>query len=186
MSKLRLITTPYSFEGKLFKAYDEIFQLVNDSDWVCFMDGDIAFLEMSDFGHVMQEYIDKYPETGMFTCYATRCHYVNQTRRGVNQESDSIDYYAQMTIKTRKELHLSCKNIDRRIAGHLIMMQKSTWNMICEELNHKCVSKNKHILGFDTQLSNTILESGMDIKLMRGVLVFHYLRKLTGKNKKIK
>lgn len=184
MSQLKLICTPYSFEGKLFEAYDGIFERMDEADWVCFMDGDVAFLEMSDFGHVIQEYIDKYPDTGLFTCYASRCHYARQQRKNVDRASDSIDYYAVMTIKTKQELHLQVKNIETKIAGHLIVMQKQTWTKLRKTIKARSMKKN--ILGFDSQLSYSVLDAGLDIKLMRGVLVFHYLRKLTGQNKKIK
>lgn len=180
----RLITIPYSFNGKLFEAYDGIFDLVQQGDWVCFMDGDVAFLEMADFGHVLNEYIEKYPETGMFTCYATRCHYQNQMRKTVANDVDSIKYYALQTVEVRHELHLKVKNVERKIAGHLIMMKKETWQSVRRVLKAK--TRGKKILGFDTQLSYALLENGYDIKLMRGVLVFHYLRFLTGKNRKIK
>lgn len=184
--KLRLITVPYSFDKNLFKAYDDIFRIVDKNDWVCFMDADTAFLEMSDFGDVIQAYIDRYPNTGIFTCYATRCHYSRQKRRGVDSGSDSIKYLAEESIKVRKDLHLQVKDISQRIAGHLVVMKKANWLKIREILKSRCVQKKKNILGFDTQLSYSVLEAGMDIKLMRGVMVFHYLRMLTGKNDKIK
>lgn len=181
---LKLITVPYSFNKKLIDAYKDIFDLVNDNDWVCFLDCDTAFFEMSDFGHVIQEYINKYPDTGMFTSYATRCHYNFQTKKGVSKNSDSIKYYAEQIIKTRKELHLKVKKVDKKIAGHLIVMQKKVWSQIYPTLKVK--AKKKNILGFDTQLSYSLFEHGFDIKLMRGILIFHYLRFLDGKNNKIK
>lgn len=185
-SKLRLITTPYSFDKNLFTSYDDIFSLVGVDDWVCFMDADVAFIEMSDFGDVIQSYIDSYPKTGIFTSYATRCHYSRQTRSGVDGNSDSIKYLASESIKVREDFHLKVKDISQRIAGHLIVMKKSNWLVIRDDLKDRCNRKKKNILGFDTQLSYSVLDAGMDIKLMRGILVFHYLRFLTGKNDKIK
>jgi hypothetical protein len=126
MNKLRLITTPYSFNGKLFEAYDDIFSMVNDDDWACFLDGDTAFLEMANFGHLLQEYIDLYPTTGMFTCYATRCHYEEQRRKNVDPKQDSIKYFAKKVLEV-KELHPKTKPMNRRVAGHLLMLKKATW-----------------------------------------------------------
>lgn len=180
---LRLTVTPYSFSRNLFYAYDDVFSMVNDSDWVCFLDADVAFLETSDFGHLIQGYIDKYPDTGIFTCYASRCHYATQTRKGVSQDQDSIRYYAQKTVDIRAELDLKVKEIYRRIAGHLIVIKKATWMAIREDLKKR--TEKKKILGFDTQLSYTVLDFGLKIRLMRSLMVFHYLRLLTGKNKKI-
>ena len=184
MNKLKLITVPYSFNQRLFEAYDDIFKLLKPDEWVCFLDGDTAFLEMADFGHVLQEYIDKYPDTGMFTCYATRCHYGIQKFHTVDESSDSIKYLAQKTLDLRKVNHLKVKEVERRIAGHLIMMKKATWNVIKKEVEKK--SKSKRILGFDTKLSNALLKYKYKIRVMEGVLLFHYLRMLTGENDKIR
>jgi len=175
----RLITKPYSFRGRIYDAYKDVFSLVNDEDWVCFVDGDTAFLEMSNFGHVLNDYINTYPTTGMFTCYASRCHYEFQMISGLDMENDSIDYWAMETVKA-KAMHPQIDDLKIMIAGHLVMLKKSTWIKIQPKLVGRL--KFKKILGFDTQLSHAIMECGMDIKLMKGVLLFHYLRKLTGKN----
>lgn len=185
MNQPRLIVTPYSFNRKLLEAYEAIFNLVNDEDWVCFMDGDVAFLEMADFGHVLQDYIKNYPDTGMFTCYASRCHYQPQMRQGVDMDQDSIKYFAKASLEARKQLHPKVKLMNRRVAGHLLMLQKKVWLKILPNLKSKIIAKNKRIKGFDTQLSYSILEAGFDIRVMRGILLFHYLRFLTGENSKI-
>lgn len=178
----RLIVKPYSFNKNLFEAYDDIFSLVNSEDWVCFMDGDACFLEMSDFGHVLNGYIQAYPKTGIFTSYASRCHYKYQTRRGLNQSEDSIKYWAEKSLETREQLHLETKLVKPKIAGHLVMMQKSVWEAIKPKLKEKLTNAPKNILGFDNWLSRSVIECGYDILLMRSVLLFHYLRFLTGKN----
>ena len=181
--RLRLTVTPYSFNKRLFEAYDDAFSLVDDTDWICFLDCDAAFLEMSDFGHVLQEYIDKYPETGIFTSYASRCHYAPQMRKGTDIHNKDITVVAQMAVNARQDLHLEVKNMNRRIAGHLIMMQKRKWMQIRKHLQE--LSAGKQILGFDTKLSYSVMHYGYDIRVMRGVLIFHYLRQLTGKNHRI-
>ena len=64
--------TPYSFEMKLFEAYDLYMSLVvNNEDWVVLMDGDTLFFQ-SNFGHLIKDYIDQYPDTGMFVCFTNR------------------------------------------------------------------------------------------------------------------
>lgn len=180
-----LIVVPYAHSGKLYDAYKDAFNRVGENDWVCFLDADVAFLETSDIGHVLGEYIEKYPDTGIFTCYASRCHYECQRRKKYDMANPDIAYWAKATLETKKELHLQVTPIKRRIAGHLIMMQKSTWTKILPRLDRKLKQQPKKILGFDTKLSWAVLISGFDIKLMQGVLVFHYLRMLSGKNDKI-
>lgn len=45
--------------------------VVNNEDWVVLMDGDTLFFQ-SNFGHLIKDYIDQYPDTGMFVCFTNR------------------------------------------------------------------------------------------------------------------
>lgn len=168
--------TPYSFEKKLFEAYDRYMQLIeNPDDWVCFTDGDTAFL-LPDFGHQIKTYTEKYPDTGLFTCYASRCHYSAQVRKSTDMENPDILYHRNQAENIYNELHGQVKDIDRRIAGHLLVIQKKTWELIKPEVAKKVTSQQKQILGVDTKISNAILKAGLKIRLMRGMYIFHYLR----------
>jgi hypothetical protein len=172
--------TPYSFEKNLFEAIDTYMQLLpDDQDWAVLMDGDTAFLR-SDFGHQIQRYIDKYPDTGLFTCYASRCHYQIQTRRGTDMNSDSILYHRQQAESIFRSLDGHVKEIDRRIAGHLMVIKKETWLLIRDEVKRTTMDKN--ILGVDTKISYAILNHHLKIRLMRGLYIFHYLRLMEGFN----
>jgi hypothetical protein len=85
--------TPYSFSKKLFDAWDDYMDLVrNSDDWVCMMDGDTLFL-LSDFGHQMEEYINKYPDTGLFTCYASRTSRPELKWSGADMSNPSLIYH---------------------------------------------------------------------------------------------
>lgn len=171
--------TPYSFDKKLFEAYDHYMSLVNDEDWVVFLDGDTAFLT-SEWGHQILEYINKYPDTGLFTCYASRCHYMPQVRRGTDMDNTDILYHQKMAATLQSTHHLKAKEIDRRIAGHLMVIKKSTWNKIREEVRQKVKAQSKYILGVDTKISNALLKDGFKIRLMQGIYIFHYLRLAEG------
>jgi hypothetical protein len=88
--------TPYAHDKKFLDAIDRYFDLVTDpNDWVVIMDGDTAFLR-SDFGDVIKRYIDEYPMTGLFTCYASRCHYSCQVPEGSDMGNDSILYHKML------------------------------------------------------------------------------------------
>jgi GT2 family glycosyltransferase len=170
--------TPYSFGKRLFEAFDEYMSLVNNSeDWVCFTDGDTAFLR-SDFGHKIQEYIEKYPETGLFTSYASRCHYSFQVPPGAEPENPSILFHKTIAEKMNNDLQLQTEEINCRIAGHLMIIKKKTWLRIRMKVRIRCETKN--ILGVDTKISNEILNCGLKIRLMKGIYIFHYLRLAEG------
>jgi hypothetical protein len=169
---------PFSPEKDFLKELDHYMGLIPlPYDWACFRDGDTMFVR-GDYGNCIMEYVERYPETGMFTCYASRCHYKIQVPDIADMQNPSISYHS----KIAKQLHEQFQPlqqtdiINRRIAGHMMMLRKSTWLKIQPAVFRKVRSKNKKILGVDTQISKAILEAGLDIKLMKGIYLVHYLR----------
>jgi hypothetical protein len=174
--------TPCSFEKKLFEAYDSYINLVpKDNDWACFLDGDTLFFE-NNFGHQIQEYIDKFPETGIFTSYVSRSAYHFMVPKDTIQDSDSIIYHRKRSQEIYAKLHGQVKEINNHISGHLVCIKKSTWLLIRSELLKVCDGAN--LLGVDTQISKLILSRGLKIRLMRGIYLFHYYRLVEGKGYK--
>lgn len=170
--------TPYAHDKRFANAIDRIFALINNpNDWVVLMDGDTAFLR-PDFGNVIKRYTDELPDTGLFTCYASRCHYQCQVPVGVDMSNDSILYHRDIAdIQSALNSGIT-QEITRKIAGHLMVIKKSTWIRIREEVLAK--SSAKYILGIDTKISNAILERGLKIRLIRELYIFHYLRMKEG------
>lgn len=172
--------TPYSFDKKLFEAIDSCMELIrNSEDWVCLLDGDTAFL-LPDFGHQIQSYIDAFPETGLFTCYASRCHYNCQLYEFSDSNNTDILYHRTKAEEVYCRHNGRVKEINRRIAGHLMVIKKKTWLLIREEVKQS--SGDKLILGVDTKISNAILRANLKIHLMKGMYIFHYLRLSEGIN----
>jgi len=175
---------PYAFNKRLFEAYDAYMDIVaNPNDWVCFTDGDTAFL-ISNWGHQVKTYIEKFPDTGLFTSYASRCHYSVQVRKGTEMDNTDILYHRRQADTVYRQLNGKVKEIDRRIAGHLMLIQKKTWMQIRDEVATKVLQQNKQILGVDTKISNAILNAGLKIRLMRGMYIFHYMRLAEGAGNK--
>lgn len=170
--------TPYAPDKRYFEAIDRNFELVkNPEDWVVLTDGDTAFLR-SDFGETIGRYTRKYPDTGLFTCYASRCHYQAQVPRGTDMESDSILYHKQIADYCAQNFKNEIKPLDRKIAGHLMAVRKSTWTKVRDRVYEK--TRHKLILGVDTKISYAVLEAGMEIMLMRELYVLHYCRLAEG------
>lgn len=170
--------TPYSFEKKLFEAYDKYMSLIGEQDWACFLDGDTAFLR-SDFGFRLKEYTERYPDTGMFICYASRCHYhFQQVNGGADMNDPSILRHKDICDDIDAKYRGQVQDVHRRAAGHLLMIRKSTWSRIRGTIILRTV--NKRILGVDTQISYSLLKNGFSIRLMRGIYILHYLRMKEG------
>ena len=173
MKKNFRIIHAYSLEKDLFAAIDEEMARLQPDDWGVLMDMDTMPL-LPDFGHQIQAYIEKYPDTGLFTCYASRCHYACQVRKGTDSANPNILYHKAMADKCHKELHLQVKEVNRRIAGHLMIIKKSVWLQIRNRVKKQTAGKK--ILGVDTKISYAILGLKLKIRLMRGVYLFHFLR----------
>lgn len=170
--------TPYALDKKFLPEIDRYFSIVtNPNDWVVLMDGDIAFLR-PDFGQVINKYTKQHPDTGLFTCYASRCHYQCQVPKIGNMDSDSILFHKKVADLLFLSNYGKVKEMNRRIAGHLMVIQKRTWLQIREEVFITTTGKN--ILGVDTKISNALLRAGFKIRLMRELYVFHYLRMSEG------
>lgn len=171
--------TPYSFEKKMFEAWDQYMNLVpNPDDWVCMMDGDVLFL-ISDFGHQMQEYINKYPDTGLFTCYASRTSRTKLRWPGANMENPSVVYHAGKAEQLHKAYHGVVIDLEKLNAlGYLMLIKKSTWLLIRDKVAENTAEKN--ILGVDTRISNAIRDAGLKQYLMKGMYVMHYYRMKNG------
>lgn len=173
MKKSFRIISAYALDKNYFAAIDEEMARLQPHEWGVIMDLDTMPL-LPDFGHQIQAYIDKYPDTGMFTCYASRCHYACQVRKGTDMDSADILYHKKMADKCHRELHLKVKDLNRRIAGHLMIIKKSTWLQIRDRVKKNTAGKK--ILGVDTKISYAILSLNLKIRLMRGVYIFHFLR----------
>ena len=173
--------TPYSFQKKMFDAWDGYMDLLLPGDYACMMDGDIMFLK-SDFGHHIQKYTEKFPDTGLFTCYSSRSRtkWVMPERNLFG--SLSIIEHKRLADRLYKEHHLDVKEINDRVTGHLMMMKKSTWMQIREKVQERC--KDLNILSVDSVISTEVLAAGMKIRLMQGVYVLHYYRLLEGASTK--
>jgi len=173
--------TPYSLEKNLFEAFDKYMRLVPDeNDWVCFLDGDTAFLR-PDWGRVIHEYTERYPKTGLFTCLASRCHYQCQRVEGADMENDSILYHREIADRLATGEY-KVTEVKRRVAGHLLLIKKSTWTRIRSAV--QTLTRSKKVLGVDTKISNAVLASGFKIYVMNDIYLFHYLRMKEGINNK--
>lgn len=173
---------PYSFDGELFHAYDRYIQLAPDpEDWVCMTDGDALFFQ-SDFGHVIKDYIDAHPETGLFTGYASRIGNHRQVLSKKLMEVDSIKYHYKIADNQHKHCHGQVVDIGGVISGFLMIIQKKTWLLIRQWLEENCHELKQ--LKVDNEISRAILASGLTIRRMEGIYMLHYYRMVEGKKKR--
>jgi hypothetical protein len=169
---------PYAFDRKLFEAWDRNMNLVtNPEDWICMMDGDVAFFR-NDFGHHMQRYIEKYPDIALFSCYASRSGTPYMMPENNLFPEKNIVIHAMRAERCARKHAIEIEYLDKRVTGHLMCMQKATWLKSRESIKEKC--SGRELYGIDTIVSIQILADGGKIGLMKGLYVFHYYRMLQG------
>ena len=169
--------TPFTLDFKLLDAIDQCMNLLQSDDWAVLMDGDTMFLQ-PDFGHRIQRHIERHPEAGLFTCYASRCHYSIQVRPRVDIENDSIRYHNLIATNLAENKAGQVKEINRLIAGHLMVIRKSTWSRNLPTIQRTAVDKK--VLGVDTKISKAVLAVGLKILLMEDIYLSHYCRLVEG------
>jgi GT2 family glycosyltransferase len=166
---------PYALDKNLGAAYNRYMELLpNDDDWMCFLDGDTMFLS-PDWGHLIQKAIEKYPETGMFTCYTNRVGNKQQLYRGIfNNNRDMVAHrnIARVCHEIGKN---RVKKLTRMISGVMMIIQKKTW----KEFPFK-----DGLLTVDNDISKRLLDAGKEIRLIESTYLLHYYRLAEGRTYK--
>lgn len=166
---------PYSTEGDLGKAYNYYANLVaNDEDWICFLDADTCIGLIPKFGHLLEEIVSLYPDTGMFTCYASRIKGRQQRYNDVISEDVNVLNHKKTAVKQAELYSKKVKKLSRIISGHLMLVKKSVWK------NIGGAPEGIGILTVDNRISRNILKKGYNILLMEGIYLFHFYRLDTG------
>lgn len=166
------VVTPYdpTPAKNLGRAYNKAFENVGEDDWVCLMDWDAMFLCPTAIKE-LYGYVEKYPDTGLFTCWTNRIH------KGATQQLHGEIYYDQRDILAhihtaeylRDKYRGEVTQLRKHISGFLMMISKETWNKIKFSEDKKC-------LGVDNDYSDRILDAGKVILRMDGLYVFHLYR----------
>jgi hypothetical protein len=170
---------PYSVEKNLACAYNDFMEILpSDNDFACFVDGDTIFTT-SNYGHIIHDSIQNYPEIGCFTCYTNRVKNLPQVVKGIDYDSNDIIYHRKIGNMLHTIFGNSCIDITDElsedgkpayISGVMILIKKSLWKKIGKFKNLNSM------LGVDNHLHKDILSINEKIYLMRGVYLYHWYR----------
>ena len=173
-----LISTAYSPDKNIGRYYNWVMGLLpNDEDWCCFTDGDSMFTT-NTFGHVLKDYIEKYPECGVFVCMTNRIGCKWQIQPGVDQNDHDIRYHRKLGEKIQAENYCQIKDVSNVprgevLGGVLILIKKSTWKKIGG-------FKTDGILGVDNDLHWKCQDHKEKVYLMTGLFLYHWYRAESG------
>jgi len=164
------IISPFSFDKRLGKAYNDAMKIIPENDWVIITDYDVCFLLPETIPRI-KEYIEKYPKTALFNCLTNRIG-GNSPKYMCYKKSISEDVNFKNHIDIAKELHLKGLQVTKashELSGFLMVMPKKTWN------KYK-FNEDKLCLGVDNHFYNLLIKNRETILRMDSVYVWHTYR----------
>lgn len=159
---------PFSLEKNYGKELNETMSIIPEGDWCAIMDWDCMLLT-SDQVKTIYEYVNRFPEAGMFLALSNRSGSLNQRINtcDFDSEGDTIKHHkkAQDILKQPIEV----KELNDKISGYFMLISKKTWNEIKfnEELQ---------ILSVDRDYAKRLLNVGKQILLMKNIYIWHSYR----------
>lgn len=167
------IVTPFRNDLNLGRAYNDAFARIDDDDWLCIMDVDAMFLTSTQ-PRLLQQYVDKYPNTGVFTCYTNRISPLakEQLYGGRIDNDASMLFHIHLAERIEAE-PISASLLHRgECSGFLMMISKRTW---METPAPEYLDKGGAI-GVDTFWTRAIVASGKPIMRMNNLYIWHTYR----------
>jgi len=168
---------PWTNEKNLGGFYNAAMNLVEDEDWICFLDGD-AVHTTTYFGKYIEEIIEKNPEYGMFTCRTNKilCHYQLYDGFVTNQDMNYHRKIGEEAWEKDSTQVLDVTKEKNKIGGVFLCVSKKSWKIING-------FKEERMLGIDNDAQERCEKYGLKLGLMLGIYVQHWYRGDDIKNK---
>lgn len=169
---------PYNVDKNIGQYYNEEMEMLpNDFDFRCFTDGDSMFTTQT-YGHALLDYVEMYPECGVFVCMTNRIGCEWQCLPGVNKEDHDMRYHRRLGEKLQAEQYGKIEDVSnvhpgKVLGGVLILIRKDVWKKVGG-------FKTDGILGVDNHLHWACQKHGEKVYLMKGIYTYHWYRGETG------
>lgn len=151
-------------------AYNRYCENVPEDDWICLMDGDAMFL-VSNYGHLIQKYIDSYPNTELFVPVTNRVGKGSHCWRGKRSDEPDMRVHKQIADQcARSPLEVKDMNHVRWPSMPCFVFPKKVWHKVGG------FDETGNILGVDVRFSQKVMEAGGSCLRMNGVYLLHYYR----------
>jgi hypothetical protein len=161
---------PWDSNKNIGKYLNDLMSKLDDSEWLCIMDSD-AMHTTTYFGKRIEEVIDKNPEYSLFTCYTNRVGCPWQIAPNSDWNSDDISYHRTIGEKLWTDNGTTVVDVTNNslLSGIMFLLTKKTWNVI------KNFTENM-LHGFDNNVHDKIIRSGLKVGLMSGIYLYHWYR----------
>lgn len=149
-------------------VYNNFMNLVNDDDWVLFLDHDAYFTTKNWYGQI-EDIIEVNPEYGVFSCVSNRVGNPVQRVNGVDTNNHDIRYHRSIGQQIQDNNNTKVINFPNQIlSGILILISKKTWIEIG--------GFKEGFLGVDNTLHRDCINNNINVGLMSGFYIYHWYR----------
>lgn len=164
---------PYNVDGNLGKAYNDFMKMVDDDDWVCFLDADAMFTTRNYYTYML-ETIETNPDYGLFTTMTNRVRFDSyQLFKDVSRENHDISYHRKVGIEKNNKyynvvINLNSLSIPHLLSGVVLLLSKETWKAVggfCDGF-----------LGVDNDVHKRCRNHKIGVGLLKGLYVYHWYR----------
>lgn len=165
------IISPFSLDMKYGIELNRCIEVIPEDDWCVILDTDAMFLSNKQIP-MIYEYINRYPDTGLFLAKSNRSGSHAQRYRNEISKNYDISYWMRIADQINPTYSVS-EPEGNTISGFLMLFSKKTWNEIKFD-------ENLDILHIDRTFAAGVLNLQKKIFIMDDVLVFHAYRLLNG------
>lgn len=161
---------PWNSNKVIGKSYNETMELINDNDWVCFLDGD-AVHTSPFFGSRIELVINENPNYDLFTCYTNRIGCSYQIPPNVDSNTNDQKYHRDFGENLWNTHTTKIKDITNNspLSGVVILIKKSAWSKVGGFVE-------SGMLGVDNDIHVKFKNFNLKVGLMMGIYVQHWYR----------
>jgi hypothetical protein len=170
--------SPYGFDLKIGDRLNYEISKMDEDAWIVITDQDTVFLT-DKVGDHLNNTINRYPDTDLFSCYTNRLGLHYQRLPEVDPENYDMLYHHDIAQEKLEKYYSTSIDIDKPVAGFFMMFPKRIWKNY--KFQSDIIEINKEIDGkrgvyFDYDFSWRILKDKGKIKLIKGLYVYHHYR----------
>lgn len=170
--------SPYGFQLKIGDRLNKEISEMPEDAWICLTDQDCCFL-VDKAGDLINDVINRYPDTDLFSCYTNRLGLSYQRLPEVNMDEFDLQKLHKIADDRVKKYYSICSDIDQPVAGFFMLFSKKTWEKY--PFQSEIIDKDKELDGkrgiyFDWDFSYRVLKGGGKIRLIEGLFMLHCYR----------
>lgn len=170
MSNKVFFTSAWDNTKNVGKYYNEFMGKLNADEYACITDADVMLELTHDYGTIIYNYIDKYPDA-VLTCRTNRIGCPWQKLENIPINNHNIDFHREIARRQRSKCY-TVKDGSKEtfpFSGFFMLIKKAIW----EEVGK---FKEDGMLGIDNDFFFKLQQHNKRILVMEGLYVYHQYR----------